>query len=128
MSASVGVCLVAGVLVTQLGNTVTLAWTHSIEKIRWEEDYRREGNALRLVEARVRGTGAGMEPPAGAVLKAGAWHYTPALPPLPGIRLTHSPYVPDYVVCSADTCQSIAAWLPGLPEQGVVEMLPCAGD
>ena len=123
-----GICLVAGLLVAQLGNTVTLSWTHSIEKIRWEEDYRLERGALRLVEARVRGTGAGMEPPAGAVLSGGAWHYTPALPPLPNIRLTHSPYVPDYILCSAGTCQSLADWLPGLPDQSVVELAPCVGN
>jgi hypothetical protein len=52
-------------------------WTHSIEKIRWEEDWRIEDGALHLVEARIRGSGAGMEPPAGAVLKNGVWHYRP---------------------------------------------------
>ena len=83
-----GLCLVAGLLVAQFGDDITLRWTHSIQKIVWEEDYRREGGALRLVEARVRGTGAGMEPPANAVLREGAWHYTPTLPPLPrGLRV-----------------------------------------
>ncbi len=128
MSASVGVCLVAGLLIAQFGSDITLRWTHSIEKILWEEDYRLEQGALRLVEARVRGTGAGMEPPAGAVLKDGAWHYTPNLPALPRVKLTQSPYVPAYVICSAGECKSIAAWLPGLPAQGVVELLPCPGD
>ncbi|MFN6961532.1 MAG: DUF1850 domain-containing protein, partial [Rhodocyclaceae bacterium] len=80
-----GLCLVAGLLVAPLGDAVTLSWTHSIEKILWEEDWRREGDRLRLVAARVRGTGAGMEPPAGAVLKDGVWHYAPALPPLPRV-------------------------------------------
>lgn len=61
----------------------TLAWTHSIEKIRWEEDYRMVGTHLQLVEARIRGSGAGMEPPDGAVLKNGVWHYQPTLPLLP---------------------------------------------
>ena len=69
-----GICLVAGLLVAQFGDDITLRWSHSIQKTVWEEDYRREGDALRLVAARVRGAGAGMEPPADAVLKDGAWH------------------------------------------------------
>ena len=43
----------------------TLAWTHSIEKVRWEEDYAVRFDAvlgqpvLHAVQARVRGSGAG---------------------------------------------------------------------
>lgn len=120
-----GICLIAGLLIAPLGDAVTLRWTHSIQKTVWEEDYRREDSALRLVEARVRGTGAGMEPPVGAVLKDGAWHYTPPLPPLPHIMLRHSPYVPPYVVCDDGRCQTVDAWLPGLPGDAVLELSPC---
>jgi hypothetical protein len=120
-----GLCLVAGLLVAQLGDDITLRWTHSIQKTAWEEDYRREGNALRLVEARVRGTGAGMEPPADAVLKNGAWHYVPKLPMLPRIELRHSPHVPPYVVCSGGDCQTVDRWLPGLADDAILELSPC---
>ena len=48
---------------------VTLAWTHSIEKQRWEEDYAVQPGAtaeappvLQALAARVRGSAAGMEP------------------------------------------------------------------
>jgi hypothetical protein len=120
-----GLCLVAGLLVAQFGDEITLRWTHSIQKTVWEEDYRREGIALRLVAARVRGTGAGMEPPADAVLKDGAWHYVPKLPPLPSVVLTHSPHAAAYVVCSAGQCKPVDAWLPGLPEHAIMTLLPC---
>lgn len=120
-----GLCLVAGLLLAQFGNEITLRWTHSIQKTVWEEDYRREGAALRLVEARVHGAGAGMEPPADAVLKDGAWHYVPKLPPLPSVVLTHSPHVAAYAVCSAGQCQPVDAWLPGLPEHAIMTLLPC---
>lgn len=120
-----GICLVAGLLVAQFGDEITLRWTHSIQKTVWEEDYRREADALRLVAARVRGTGAGMEPPAAAVLKEGVWHYVPQLPALPQVVLTHSPYVPAYAVCSAGQCQTVAGWLPGLPEHGMLTLTPC---
>jgi hypothetical protein len=123
-----GICLMAGLLMAQLGDDITLRWTHSIQKIAWEEDYRVEQNALRLVEARVRGTGAGMEPPPEAVLKDGAWHYTPALPPLPRLSLRHSPHVPPYVVCTAWLCQPVDAWLPGLPDETVLELAPCPSE
>ncbi|MDX9707530.1 MAG: DUF1850 domain-containing protein [Azospira sp.] len=123
-----GLCLAAGLLLAPLGKEITLRWTHSIEKVVWEEDYRRENAALRLVEARVRGTGAGMEPPAGAVLRDGAWHYAPDLPPLPRISLRHSPYVPPYVVCAAAGCRPLPDWLPGLPAETVVEIAPCPNE
>ena len=48
----------AGVVWSQLLLTdFTLAWTHSIEKIRWEEDYRVTPSGLLLGEARVKGSG-----------------------------------------------------------------------
>ncbi len=121
-----GICLVAGLLVAQLGDDITLRWTHSIQKTVWEEDYRREGNTLRLVEARVRGTGAGMEPPSESVLKEGTWHYVPSLPLLPQVNLAHSPHVPPYAVCSTGRCQAINAWLPNLPEDATVALRPCS--
>lgn len=120
-----GICLVAGLLLAQFGDEITLRWTHSIQKTAWEEDYRREGDALHLVEARVRGTGAGMEPPADAVLKDGAWRYTPRLPGLPKVVLTHSPHVAAHEVCAAGRCRPVDAWLPGLPGAAVLELRSC---
>jgi hypothetical protein len=120
-----GLCLVAGLLMAPVGDAITLRWTHSIEKIVWEEDYRYESGAMRLVEARVRGTGAGMEPPAGAVLRDGSWHYTPALPLLPSVRLTQSPFASPYVICSGEACKNVESWLPGLSAEGVFELRPC---
>jgi hypothetical protein len=59
-------CLAAGALSAVLAvNAFTLSWIHSIEKIRWEEDWRIEAGALVIDEARIRGSGAGMEPPPG---------------------------------------------------------------
>jgi hypothetical protein len=121
-----GICIVAGLLIAPLGDTVTLRWTHSIQKTVWEEDYRLEGNALRLVEARIRGTGAGMEPPAGAVFRNGAWHYRPALPALPKVSLRHTPHAAPYEFCTGGTCRTAADLLPDLPEQAIISLEPCA--
>ncbi|MBD3763886.1 MAG: DUF1850 domain-containing protein [Rhodobacterales bacterium] len=50
----------------------TLDWTHSVERVRWEEDWAVSSTALRPVRGRIRGSGAGMEVPPGAVLRDGA--------------------------------------------------------
>ena len=121
-----GICLATGVLAATLQmSSFTLAWTHSIEKIRWEEDYRVVGSRLVLEEARIRGSGAGMEPPMDAQLRNGVWHYQPPLPPLERLRLTHSPYTAGYEICSFNGCQALTALLPGLPEFAVVEVSAC---
>jgi hypothetical protein len=124
-------CLAAaGLAVTLPLQAFTLAWTHSIEKIRWEEDYRivdtDQGARLALTEARIRGSGAGMEPPADAILKDGVWHYRPALAPQREIRLARSPYVADYQFCTDGGCrpmQDIAGPADQAPE---LVLRPCA--
>ncbi len=121
-----GICLIAGLLIAPLGEAITLRWTHSVQKTVWEEDYRLQGGALELTEARVSSTGAGMEPPAGALLREGTWHYKPSLPLLPVIALRHSPYVAPYILCSREQCKTVVEWLPSLPENVVMELVPCA--
>jgi hypothetical protein len=119
-------CVAAGGAVVVLAlQGFTLAWTHSIEKIRWEEDWRIEGDRLVLVEARVRGSGAGMEPPAGSVLRDGVWHYDPHLPPLETLRLTHSSYAADYELCSGERCTPLAAAAPRAGNGDVIELRAC---
>ena len=71
-------CLAAGAVSAVLAiNSFTLAWMHSIERVRWEEDWRVDAGQLQIVAARIKGSGAGMEPPDDAVLQGGAWHYRP---------------------------------------------------
>jgi hypothetical protein len=90
---SASLCLLFGALVVTLPtDRLTLAWTHSVQKTPWEEDYRLEEGALRLAEARIQGSGAGMEVPPGAVLRDGIYHYRPALDRLPELRLALSHY------------------------------------
>ena len=107
----------------------TLAWTHSIEKTRWEEDYRVEAAAgggapvLRLLQARIRGTGAGMEPPAGAVLHQGWYSYIPATQPEGPLRLTRSAYTPDYDWCAQGRCRPLGALLPS--DGDITLLWPC---
>jgi hypothetical protein len=110
----------------------TLAWVHSIEKVRWEEDYAvRPGDApgapavLQALTARVRGSGAGMEPPPDAVLRNGWYEYTPTTWAPAGLRLTRSPYTADYDWCTSAGCVPMAQWLPS--DGGITLLTPCTG-
>jgi hypothetical protein len=119
-------CLAAGAVAASLAvESFTLTWIHSIEKIRWEEDWRVVGRELVIDEARIRGSGAGMEPPAGAALKDGVWHYRPALPPQAALRLTHSPHAAGYTLCTATVCRPLADLLPGIDNDVVIEIREC---
>ena len=119
-------CLSAGTLsATLMIQGFTLAWMHSIEKVRWEEDWRIEGKQLNLVAARVKGFGAGMEPPPGAVLREGAWHYRPGLAPLESLNLAHSPYTQGYDLCSVESCRPLAEHLPGIGNTAIIVLDTC---
>ncbi|MDK9723535.1 MAG: DUF1850 domain-containing protein [Sterolibacteriaceae bacterium MAG5] len=119
-------CLTAGMVAATLAaDAFTLAWTHSIEKIRWEEDWRVEKTLLVATEARIRGTGAGMEPPPGAVFESGVWRYRPALAPQEALRLTHSPHTAGYELCVAGRCSPLAEHLPSIGANAVIELKAC---
>jgi hypothetical protein len=91
----------------------TLEWTHSIEKILWQEDYLVAGGWLYLDEARVRGTGAGMEVPEGARLGHGAYRYRPKGRWFRELRLARSPYTADYRLCiEGARCRPLSDWMP----------------
>jgi hypothetical protein len=88
----------------------TLAWTHSVEKTQWEEDWRVVPAGLEIVTARVRGSGAGMEPPSGAVLADGWWVYSPVLPPVPELVLAASGATSGgWSLCAGGACSTIGA-------------------
>jgi len=121
-------CLSAGALAVSLAvQSFTLAWTHSIEKVRWEEDWQ-VGERLQLVAARIRGSGAGMEAPDGAVLVDGVWHYRPAVAAQAELLLTHSPHTAGYTLCAAGQCWTLDELLPGLATNAVVKLTACAAS
>lgn len=125
----IGLCLgLAGVVWAQVPTPAfTLAWDHTIEKIRWEEDYRVTPAGLVLGEARIKGTGAGMEVPDSAVLRDGAWHYQRTLPPLQPLRVGRTPEAGDYQLCVNGQCFPLSQWL-GPPDatQPALELWSCA--
>jgi hypothetical protein len=123
-----GLCLAAAALVVFLPvQAFTLAWTHSIEKIRWEEDWRVTAGRLHLDEARIRGSGAGMEPPEGSVLEKGVWRYRPAIAPLQRLRLAHSAFTEGYDLCTNGHCRPLAD-LAGSTDNKPVDLFACLED
>jgi len=117
-------CLAAGAgVVPLLAGALTLAWTHSVEKIAWEEDWRLTPAGLELVEARVRGSGAGMDPPPDARFKGGVWRWRPALPPQGEVVMRRSGATADWRVCVEGRCRPMEDWVPR--EADPVVLKPC---
>jgi hypothetical protein len=119
-------CLTAGALSASLAiQFFTLAWMHSIEKLRWEEDWRVESGQLHLVAARIKGSGAGMEAPPGALLHDGFWHYRPAVAAMDRLTLAHSPYTSGYELCADGSCRPLTDLLPGIADSGTIVLAAC---
>jgi hypothetical protein len=113
--------LVAGREIVLAAAMFTLTWTHSVEKTGWEEDWRVTPAGLALVEARVRGSGAGMEPGEGAVLRDGWWRWTPRQAPLPRLTLAASGATGQgWRLCHDGECEEI-----GGEAGNPVEIAPC---
>ena len=118
------ICLAAGAVLATLGaGPVTLAWTHSVERTRWREVWRQTSAGLVLEEASVQGSGAGMDPPQGALLGPHGWTWRPALPPQREIVLRRSGATADWEVCVQDRCRAMDAYLP--PEADPVRLSAC---
>lgn len=120
------VCIaVAQTLVAVLPiSAFTLVWTHSVEKTEWWEAWQVENDRLRVTEAVVAGSGAGMEPPAGAVLADNVWHYVPATPPMTRLRLANTQFGDDYRLCWGGACRPLASLLPAYRSQPI-ELYAC---
>jgi hypothetical protein len=101
----------AGLAVEITVLSFTLAWTHTVEKTEWQEDWRIEGDRLLLAEARIQASGAGMEPPAGVRLVDGFYAWRPHVPPLSEIVLRRAAEADDWRLCAGDRCATVAEWL-----------------
>jgi hypothetical protein len=120
------ICLVVAMsstLLVALPDRITLAWDHTVEKIRWEEDYVATRDGLLLTEARIKGTGAGMEMPPDATLANGRWHYRPNLAPLPEIFIRNSELPRGYEVCREGRCSPLRALIG--PDDRLLALTSC---
>ncbi|GHC77532.1 DUF1850 domain-containing protein [Limoniibacter endophyticus] len=105
------ICIATAGGVLKLATTAfLLSWTHSVEKTPWEEDWVVTPQGMVIVEARLKGSGAGMEPPEEAVLKDGWYRYVPKIPPRQEIVLAASgKTVSGWSMCTEDRCLELGA-------------------
>ena len=115
----------AGVVKSLALAAFTLAWTHSVEKIEWQEDWRVSRDGLELAQARVKGSGAGMEPPPEARLIDGWFRWTPVRPPLPEIVLGNSGVAGEWRLCANGHCRTVSEILGAPVGAGVITLRFC---
>jgi hypothetical protein len=105
----VSLCLISSGAVKTLSIAAfTLAWTHSVEKVEWQEDWRLTPRGLELVQARVKGSGAGMEPPPEARLVKGWFQWQPQRPPQPELVLGNSGAAGEWRLCADGQCRTLS--------------------
>lgn len=117
-------CLLVGAVALHLaGGSFTLEWTHSVEKQRWRETWAVAEDGLHLVEAAVKGSGAGMDPGEGARLQNGWWVWRPLVAPVPELILASSGATGGgWTLCADGSCQDI-----GLSAAKGIRLAPCEG-
>jgi hypothetical protein len=105
----VSLCLASAGLVKALSiATFTLVWTHSIEKTDWQEDWRVTPQGLVLTQARVKGSGAGMEPPPEARLIDGWFQWQPRRAAMPEVVLGNSGAAGEWRLCHDGSCRTLS--------------------
>jgi hypothetical protein len=107
--SGLSLCLASAGFVKSLSIAAfTLAWTHSVEKVEWQEDWRVTPTGLQIELARVKGSGAGMEPPPEAALIAGWFQWQPKRPPMPEVVLGNSGAAGEWRLCSDRRCRTLS--------------------
>jgi hypothetical protein len=114
-------CLMVGLIALHLASQdFTLHWTHSVEKVEWVESWQVQSDGLRLTGAKVKGSGAGMEPDDGAVLRDGWWVWSTDRF-MPDLELAASGATGGgWQICDGDSCTEIGA-KPG----AAIRLAPC---
>jgi hypothetical protein len=104
-------CLLAtGLAVHVTASAFTLSWTHTVEHTLWQEEWRVESERLVLTEARIKGSGAGMEPPPEARLEGGFYVWSSGLARAE-IMLRRDPHAGDWRLCANGRCAELGDWL-----------------
>ena len=120
------VCFATGTIAKMLQVTaLSLAWTHSVEKIEWQEDWRVSPHGLVLVEARIKGSGAGIDPPPDARLIAGWWSWNSTPVERSEVILGQSDAVGDWRICADGRCATLPEILGRPPRTEATRMSSC---
>ena len=114
-------CLTVGTTLLHLAlGSFTLSWTHSVEHVAWQEDWRINGHMLTLERSRLKGSGAGMEPGPDAVLKDGWWVSAGHLE-VPALMLAASGATgAGWTLCADGQCRVI-----GADRAAPIKVAPC---
>ncbi len=115
----------AGAVKTLALAAFTLAWTHSIEKVDWQEDWQVTRQGLDLIAARVKGSGAGMEPPPDARLVAGWFAWRPRRAPMEEVALGNSGAAGEWRLCADGKCRTLSDIFARPVGANVVTMRAC---
>jgi hypothetical protein len=115
----------AGVVKTLSIAAFTLVWTHSVEKTDWQEDWRIMPDGLELVQARVKGSGAGMEPPPEARLVDGWFQWHPKRASMPELLLGNSGAAGEWRLCSDGNCRTLSEIFGHPIGVNVIKMSAC---
>jgi hypothetical protein len=119
-------CLASAGIVKALSiATFTLVWTHSIEKVDWQEDWRVTPEGLVLTQARVKGSGAGMEPPPEARLVDGWFQWRPKRAAMPQVVLGNSGAAGEWRLCHDGNCRTLSEILGHPVGVNVTTMKTC---
>lgn len=116
------VCIqAAGKVMPLAASLFTLSWTHSVEKTSWQETWLVTERGLVIQEARVQGSGAGMEPGDGARSDGHWWVWTPKTAPLQELILASSGATgTGWTVCDKDGCREV-----GIEAERPIILRPC---
>lgn len=118
-------CLIAGAVTVALATSgFTLSWTHSVERTEIHEDYQLADGRLVLMAARIKGSGAGFDPPVGAELAEGWWRYEPRRT-LDGLTLARSDSVTEWQLCVDNRCRALTEYLPEIGGSTAVRLAAC---
>ncbi len=113
--------LIAGKQIMLASTAFMLSWSHSVEKTEWQEQWVIREGGLQLVEAKVKGSGAGMDPGDGARLEDGWWVWPVDAPAISRLVLASSGATAGgWRLCHDGGCRTIGAE-PGPP----VTLEPC---
>ena len=100
--------LTAGKLLNIAATVFTLSWVHSVEKTQWQEEWELRGDQLHIVSARVKGSGAGMDPAEGSRLVDGWWVWAPPEQSVPELILAASGATGSgWEFCVDDSCLTL---------------------
>lgn len=105
-------CVMAGALhLLTLGEgDFSLAWSHSVTRDEWREEWHAGPAGLQLLAAEVKGPGAGLEIPENATRIKGGWRFTPSLGPLAELVLAASGETPSgWMLCQSGDCEEIGS-------------------